>query len=261
MYLSPRVRRIVRSTALTLIGFCAFSWLCLYLDSIYERRRAEHLIAELKSFPFSTAGFTEVRDFVNRYGGVPLQRFSISEFPVPGMPQIDSEGRMQIPLMHGGPTCTVQDCTFEVLIRPRLFKLMTFRTPMWVLSGFAQIGFRPWGLIQRFEIENGKLRGSQTSLGQERHAKLNSFEGLIPMGYEAESSANSPITDPYRVGMLHITGGPMEILKARLSQTPNTPLRRAFDIDLRCFTAVLRACRGFEELAPSAWADYQVSLK
>jgi hypothetical protein len=29
---------------------------------------------------------------------------------------------------------------------------------------------------------------------------------------------------------------------------------------VRCLTAVTRACKGFEELAPSAWTDYQTEL-
>jgi hypothetical protein len=31
-------------------------------------------------------------------------------------------------------------------------------------------------------------------------------------------------------------------------------------MDVRCLTAVTRACKGFEELAPSAWTDYQTEL-
>jgi hypothetical protein len=60
----PTLRR-VRVTALfvsaAFLGALAFGWLWLYLDSLLARRRAEHLIADLKAFPFSTAGFAEVR--------------------------------------------------------------------------------------------------------------------------------------------------------------------------------------------------------
>jgi hypothetical protein len=56
LFASMRTHRVFRLIAPSLIAVLAISWLCLYLDSVYERRRAEHLVADLKSFPFSTAG-------------------------------------------------------------------------------------------------------------------------------------------------------------------------------------------------------------
>ena len=44
------------------------SWLYLYIDSVYQRRRAESLFADLRSLDFSTAGFAEVRDIMIRNG-------------------------------------------------------------------------------------------------------------------------------------------------------------------------------------------------
>jgi hypothetical protein len=46
-------------------------------------------------------------------------------------------------------------------------------------------------------------------------------------------------------------------LFAQVLLTPDAPIQRAFDINVHCFSAVFRACRGLDELAPSAWAEYQ----
>lgn len=264
MHTSHRVRSIACFASLALIGICTLSWIMLYVDSLHERQRAELLITDLKSFPFSTARFNEVRDFANRHDGAPVQQPSNPPFPLPGVPQWDSEGRVQIPSLHGGQTCTPRDCEFEISIRPRLFKLLTYPTPTWVLTGLAQFGFRPWGLSLRFEFEDGRLRGSQTSVVQLSYAKLSTVEDFIPLGYVVRSWADTRATEPggeYGVHVWHVSGGPMEILEAQLRQTPNAPVRRAFDIDLHCFTMVSRPCNGFAEIAPSAWSDYQSGPK
>src|SRR6266481_5840902 len=217
-------RRVVRFTLPTFLGLCAFSWFWLYLDSIHERRRAEHLIADLKSFPFSTAGFLEVRDFVNRHGGVPIRQFPSPQLPPPGLPQIDEQGHVQLPVVEHCSICTVQDCRFEITMKPRVWRIwmisMNDRTPSW----------------------------------------FGSDEGLAPLGYSVLCRAhpkNHEQNGDYLVFRPHITGGFTDALIARVIQTPDAPMKRAFEINLHCFTAVFRACRGLEELAPSAWADYE----
>src|SRR5262245_60771683 len=75
--------------------------LAVHLDSFYQRRRAERFLSDLRSFPFASAGFVEVRDLVTRNGGAGLQ----------DLPQ-------RIPF-----SCTIRDCTFEVWIRHPLLQL------------------------------------------------------------------------------------------------------------------------------------------
>jgi hypothetical protein len=138
MPVSHRIRRVLLSVSLALLGALALGWLLFYLDSLHERRRAERLIAELKSFPFSTAGFPELRDLASRYGGSPVLQFPIVHFPPPGLPQIappkaphpgDLQGQeVKVPMT--GPICNIRDCTFEIDIAPRLFKLLSFDTPV-----------------------------------------------------------------------------------------------------------------------------------
>src|SRR5258705_8449837 len=104
---SRRVLSAALSASLTLVGVLALGWLWLYLDSLQERHRAEHLIADLKSFPFATAGFPEVRELANRYGGTAVQSFPVLQFLPPGLPlpkfpgTSDSQERM--PLVRTGP--------------------------------------------------------------------------------------------------------------------------------------------------------------
>jgi hypothetical protein len=129
-------------------------------------------------------------------------------------------------------------------------------------SALAHIGVRPWGVYAKFEVSEWKLAESWTRITQVRVARSESYEGLIPLEYRVVSRAQSPHDErrhDYTVGVPHVTGGTLDILSAQLVQSPSAPLQRVFDIDLRCLTAVWHACRGFVELAPSAWADYQTS--
>jgi len=165
-------RRIVRFTLLVFFGLCVFTWFCLYLNSIYERRRAEHLITDLKSFPFSTAGFLEVRDFVNRHGGVPILQFPNPKLSPPGLSQIDEQGHVQMPAVEQYPTCTVQDCRFEITMKPRVWQIWMIlkndRTPSWFRSALVYSGIRPWVVGTSLEIKDGLLLESSTEACQVR---------------------------------------------------------------------------------------------
>jgi len=264
-----RVHSAVLSASLTLVGVLALGWLWLYLDSLHERRQAERLIAELKSFPFSTAGFPELRDLASRYGGSPVLQFPIVDVPPPGLPQIappkarqpgDLQGQeVRVPMT--GPICNIRDCTFEIDIGPRLFKLLSFETPVWVWSSLAHSGVRPWNLYLRLELRNGRLETSQTTIRQIRHAKFYGEECLLPLEYSARTTARPldfyNVSPTYDVYVPHITGGPVEVLRGQIMHVPNAPIGRAFDIELHCVTAIFAGCKGFDELAPSAWTDYR----
>jgi hypothetical protein len=263
-------RRIRRAGRLLLLGFLIFiscSWLLLYLDSVHQRHKAERLLNELKSFPFATAGFFEVRELANRYGGTAVLQSPILQLPRYGITLHDPRGKVEISANQGGPfTCTVRECTFNIAIQPRVIELpLRYRAEQLLSTGLAYSGVQSWSLYARFEVSDGRLKRSWTSIGQLRSELVRSNSGidkeLVPFEYEVEST-DDPVTfsstGGYRVGVPYITGGPAHILLARLPQTTDAPTQRAFDVDLRCLTAVFRSCRGFGELAPSAWADYRV---
>jgi hypothetical protein len=63
------LRWVARLVLVSIVG----TWLFLYIDSVYQRRRAESLFADLRSLDFSTAGFAEVRDIMVRNGGRAVQ--------------------------------------------------------------------------------------------------------------------------------------------------------------------------------------------
>lgn len=116
-------RRVVRFTLLTFVGLCALSWFWLYLDSLHERRRAERLIADLKSFPFSTVEFVGVPDFVIRHGGAPILQFPIPKLLPPRLPVTDEQGYVHMPQTETYPTCTAHDCRLEITINPRVWRI------------------------------------------------------------------------------------------------------------------------------------------
>ncbi len=230
---------LLRALSAFVIVF-ACCWFAIYLDSFYQRRRAERFLSDLRSFPFASAGFSEVRDLVTRNGGAGLQE----------LPQ-------RFPL-----TCTIRDCTFEVWIQHRLLRLpLESPTAELVYSTLPYFGIRPWVVYSRLEVKGGKLSRSDTQIGQLRRGKLKTYEGLLPIEYEVRTERPQSLDlggSGYVVGPPSAITGPFEELWiAQVPQAPGAPVSRAFDVDLHCFTSILRGCTGFRELAPSAWADNQ----
>jgi hypothetical protein len=125
------------------------------------------------------------------------------------------------------------------------------------------IGVRSWILYARFEIRNGKLDRSLTSVQELRIEGTDSGERLIPFGYEVETlrdSASFNLRCRNQDYCAYLDHGhrmkfPENVLHTYVLQSAKTPAKRAFDVDLRCLNGLFRSCR-FDELAPSAWADY-----
>jgi hypothetical protein len=256
----------VRLVTRLVLAFIACSWLFLYLDSVHQRRRAESLVADLKSLDFATAGFPNVRDIAIRNGGRAIQRDSLPRLPdigTPMMPDLHGNVSFQRP----GPTCTPQDCVFELWIMTRLARLpfpIQERTEEFLYSTLPYIGVRSWALYARFEVKNGKLDRSLTAVSELRIDRLGPRQRLVPLGYEVDTTLrDSAIFDlmchnqDYRVYLDH--GHPVKLpqnmLHTCVLQAAGAPTKRAFDINLRCLNGLFRSCR-FDELAPSAWADY-----
>jgi hypothetical protein len=250
------------------------SWLYLYLDSVYQRRRAEALFADLKSLDFATAGFPEVRDIMIRNGGVAIQRDLVKRAnESPGSPSPQAPGPLP-PDVHGNitfarqdPRCTPQNCMFQLSIMtqlpriPSLFRLD--RTAVFLYSTLPYIGIRSWVLYAEFDIRNGKLDGSNTGVGEYRMKRLGSswYGYLVPLGYQVETwgGAERPYActnQDYRVyispGVIHF---PANALETCVAQSARVPMKRALDVHLRCLNGLFRSCK-FDEIAPSAWADY-----
>ena len=238
---SGRLRRTLRNGVSALLISIAVAWLSLYFDSILQRRKAERLVADLKTFPFATAGFIEVRDLVVKYGGHAVERLP------------------EIPPM----TCSVTNCTFELSLQHRLLRLPVREHTADVVFGLlSYVGIRPWVVAISFEVKDGKLEGSITQVGQLKMGVFHGERTLDPIGYDVRTEQAYTVSPAFRghiysVGRPIITGPPEEILETRILQVPDAPTNRAFDINTRCFTSILHGCRSFADLAPSAWADHE----
>lgn len=242
----------------------AGSWLFLYLDSVYQRHRAEALFADLKSLDFSTAGFTEIRDIVIRYGGHGAQRELLPRFPDSGYPIIDDHGYVSFP-WRSWSTCTPRDCTFRLWIMTRLPRIpLPDRTASFLYTNLPYIAIRSWVAYGEFEVRNGKLDKSDTGVEEYRMERSDSgYRHLVPRGYaistrrDAASPENGSCTSQdYHVYVFH--SGPKfpgNGLATCVVQSAGERVKRAFDVHLRCLNSLFRSCR-FEDLAPSAWADY-----
>jgi hypothetical protein len=86
---------------------------------------------------------------------------------------------------------------------------------------------------------------------------------LVPLVYEVETERDAASLEysacsnqDYRVIVSHgYFKLPANMLTTCVLQSAGTPTKRAFDVNLRCLNGLFRSCR-FDELAPSAWADY-----
>lgn len=245
--------------AIILAVVLILGWLFSFLDSFHKRQRAEHFISELKSFPFATAGFGDVRALMDRNGGTSLQQFPNWRLPHIGLPHgptptLVPEG--------GGPTCTVQDCIFEIRINPRPLGLVpNSRAAIFLRSVLAHVGIRPWGVFATFEIKRGRLDRSRTQIGQASISEMSNAYGFLDTRlYTVECVLDHPAnldSRDYVVGPQANNLNVENFLMARLVRPSSESTRKAFDVHLGCFTTVARSCNGFHELAPSAWAEYQ----
>src|SRR5436190_14778714 len=115
-----RTLKVVLLTFLLLFSCC---WGYLYFGSLQQRRKAESLIAELRSFPYATATFMEVRELVIRHGGTAILTFPPPQLSPPGFPFAEFEGDARTPIIRPAGTCTTQHCRFEIWMRTGLARL------------------------------------------------------------------------------------------------------------------------------------------
>ena len=210
-----RLRAALIPAALISLLVLAIGWLILYLDSVHQRKKAEQFISDLRSFPFATAGLAEVRDLMERHHGTSNQQFPIWHFPRLGLPPANSQGQLDMPVLEGDPICTIRDCTFEASIKPRVLDLpMNYRGVILLQSVLAYSGIRPWVVYTKFEVRDGKLKESRTSLGQlRRNAKPDGpYEGLVPLEYRVVTTAHSPYNRDYTVGPSANNLSPLDFL-------------------------------------------------
>jgi hypothetical protein len=226
------LRWAARLVLISIVG----SWLFLYIDSVHQRRRAESLFADLRSLDFSTAGFAEVRDIMVR-----------------------SEARP-------GVTCNPQNCTFRLQIMSQLPRIpLLGRKAVFLYTTLPYIGLRSWILYAQFDVRDGKLDKSEASVWEYRMERVdyNAYRQLIPLGYGVETHRDAANFEyrpcrgqEYQVSVSHGAFKiPSDGLGTCVVQSAGTSLKRAFDVHLSCLNNPLRNCR-FNELAPSAWADY-----
>ena len=237
----PRFRATLRWVARLILASIAGSWLFLYLDSVYQRRRAEAFFADLRSLDFATAGFPEVRDIVIRNGGAAFR-----EKP--------------------GTTCTPRDCTFRLVIMTRLPRIpLIDRKAELLYATLPYIGVRSWVVGALFEVRDGKLYMSSTGAWEYRMERVDYsvYRQLVPLVYgvetrrDAASFEGGPCSSQdYQVWVDHgVVKFPANRLATCVVQSASTSVKRAFDVHLSCLNNPFRNCR-FDELAPSAWADY-----
>jgi hypothetical protein len=226
------LRWAARLVLISIVG----SWLFLYIDSVLQRRRAESLFADLRSLDFSTAGFAEVRDIMIRNGARP------------------------------GSTCSSQNCTFLLRIMTRLPRIpLLDRKARFFYTTLPYIGVRSWVVFAQFDVRNGKLDRSETGFWEYRMERVdyNAYRQLVPLGYDVETRREAASfeygpcsSQDYQVYVSHgVFKFPAKALATCVVQSARGCVKRAFDVHLRCLNGLFRSCT-FDELAPSAWADY-----
>jgi hypothetical protein len=236
----PRFRAILRWVARLILVSIVGSWLFLCLDSVYQRRRAEAFFADLRSLDFATAGFPEIRDIMIRNGGTTMKR-------------------------RDQDTCTPRDCYFVVQIMSQLPRIpLLGRKAIFLYTILPYIGVRSWVIRAGFEVRDGKLNMSGMGVFEYRMERVGwSTYWLVPLTYgvearrDAASFGHGPCSSQdYQVWVDHgVIKQPANRLETCVVQSAGVPVKRAFDVHLSCLNNPFRNCR-FDELAPSAWADY-----
>ena len=216
------------------------SWLFLYIDSVHQRRRAEAFVADLRSLDFSTAGFPEVRDIMLRNGGTTTKR-------------------------RAQDTCTPRDCYFALQIMSKLPRIPLYgRKAIFLYTILPYIGVRSWVINASFEVRDGKLYMGGMSVWEYRMERVKwNVYWLVPLSYGVETQRDAASFQyrpcrgqEYQEWVDHgIMKMPANRLETCVVQSAGVPVKRAFDVHLRCLNNPFRNCR-FDELAPSAWADY-----
>jgi hypothetical protein len=154
------------------------------------------------------------------------------------------------------PDCTPQDCSLEIYIESRAQELVGYSESRYRL--FHLLGVRPWGVVVTFTIKDAKLLDSSIEIETVVFRQIGGTDCAVDLLYETVSRAPIDSFDisPYAVYRPHISSGtPTDALFARFAATDSAPTR-AFDLDLRCLTAITSVCT-HAQLAPSAWADYR----
>jgi hypothetical protein len=139
------------------------------------------------------------------------------------------------------------------------------RKAVFLYTTLPYIGLRSWILYAQFDVRDGKLDKSEASVWEYRMERVdyNAYRQLIPLGYGVETHRDAANFEyrpcrgqEYQVSVSHGAFKiPSDGLGTCVVQSAGTSLKRAFDVHLSCLNNPLRNCR-FNELAPSAWADY-----
>lgn len=213
------------------ILFAAFTviviaWLCFYVDSKVQQRRAERFISGLREFPFATADFEGVRELVSKHGGGPMQ-------PVRDSPPFQ---------------CTVEHCTFQVDIKPRLIGPIGGAISRFYLAALTDLGLNLWRTSATFTVKRGRLESARIGVLQMHYGDVGDLGYIVNIEQEGGLLAGFQVSKP------HVTGPPIELIEAYLNTSRYEPFQRAFDISTRCLTRLPHGCADMAELAPSAWS-------
>ena len=138
------------------------------------------------------------------------------------------------------------------------------RMAIFYYATLPYIGLRWWVVYAQFEVRDGKLDRSDVGVWDNRLERVDhDAYRQRALGYgvmtqrDAASFKKGPCSSQeYQVWVNH--GGfhlPIYALDTCVVQSAGIPVKRAFDVHLRCLNGLFRSCR-FDDLAPSAWADY-----
>jgi hypothetical protein len=252
-----RFRKIAKASLASVLVLSIVGWLYLYTDSIVKRRRAERLISGLKSFPYSTAGFSETRDFVDRNGGTALVQYPDVNLSAPNPPVADENGHTLQPTVETFPRCDKENCAFEIWVKPRSFVLASMNHSNWRCSLLTFLGLRPWVSGGRFEVAAGHIKKVSFSVSQVSIRRIEGERLFVPVGYTVSMFDDQldQAIDGFWVDRPHISI-PVDALSAKVEMGSKSAIKRGMDVQLLCLTDIFQSCGDVSEIAPSAWAQF-----
>jgi len=237
-----RLRKVARVLRAAALGICVASLVVAALTQIEQhvlRRRAERLLADVRSVEIHRATLSDVQKLSRKWGH----------------------------LAHYEGNCTENACILEISWNDFYLRHVESFSRFNVLHFFLLAGGRPEQIKARVTVDNGVASGKGFylvvgAIGDWAQGRWWDYP-LMGNAYSLSSFAGNyrpPATHPdYIVGKPGGCDGPCREVHFIFSPCADSAtVNRLMQIDLSCLTRWIHPCRAEGDIMPSAWAQYEL---
>ncbi len=234
-----KIARLVRAGALGIFVVFLFAIVLTQIEQHLLRRRAENLLADVRSLEIHRATLSDVQKLKRKWGH----------------------------LAHYEGNCTEHACTLEILWNDFYFRNADLFSRFDVLHFFLLAGARPEQIKARVTVDNGVASGKGfyvvvEAIGDWAQGRWWDYP-LMGNAYSLssfEGNYRPPANHPnYIVGRPGGCDGPCREVHFIFSPSADSAtVNRLMQIDLSCLTRWIHPCHTEGDIMPSAWAQYEL---